>query len=1130
MFTFSASGLVIFFTKLIVTHCAENSSDELFKKSASTIGSAASEIVKGFKKKDKSETPQELFKNTLEETMIECAKSFFVRENEDLVISVLNEVSLADFTTATVEDVVHSIRVAFDFNGLTSGNSGIDDNKIRDFIDKVTISMNGKVDKDQRLILYVNEKLSKDNYVTTREINDTTRKINDTTQEINAGVKAVNKKTEEIQTAVDDIKTDVKEMKASMIKSNNKNDEENKKNKATTESPKSPYEKLTANIRKHKEEYAKKWTEPLFLNDTLTEAEEAEELKKTVGKTLEDTYIEHSYTSIKLKEEKKNNKEYYTDECDKKGENGLESIIINDINNKKCSSRWLISGVPGIGKSSLVIKLAHTFIDNKNIMVIDFSKLNDEFDELKEECKKIEYAIAKCFDITKNEFKEFINNQLDYPVLILDGFDEFISGKNDEITLLKEFLELQETGLQKLHIIITSRDNYVKDIERIDRLFERWDKLKYFSIDDIRLYHQRLKGNILYGDISNNLEVIGVPVILYLCLISGDIDIKKENESRFALYQKIFDKDGGLYRRFKGCMIKYKENVITHINKGTSDKAYGVGERPHIKDLQYIDAIDILFKELAFRIFINDEKSINGETYRRIINQVKIDDKYVLQGEKDIVNNYPIKVMMEGNERVEFVHKSIFEYYAALKIYNCIEELYTEEIKDTATSDSDMTKEKFVKNFRKDMGRLLSKGVLMRVGEHELYDFLKELLKNKYNKEKKKNSIFARNLQDMELLEGAVFAMFENGLSYYVPDTDAIDKETENTESYPALYDMENKCFKNIIDLVQLIREVTGNRSYLFGASLCSDSGNKTKHIERYIKSDHYNGLNLSGFTLSNLDLSGADLSWYNLSQTHIKNSLFNRANMLFANLTGAQINDNDFSDAILSGAGCNVSEIKENNITNDRTVFEFRLGKYKQGKKGEVEQIIWRVLEQVGDYVLLLSEKIIDCLPYNTKFVSTDWEHCSLNKWLQDNIYNGDGVFENSEKKMIISPQNIPYKNISKNADGCNEIFLLSYEELLKYFDSRSDEKKEKDRNEKVVYQSLGGAQAVAYGTEYAKKHNLLVSDYNGASHWWLRSGGSAPAIAMHVDNVGDVYTIGDDVNLGDVGVRPALWINLKS
>lgn len=69
-------------------------------------------------------------------------------------------------------------------------------------------------------------------------------------------------------------------------------------------------------------------------------------------------------------------------------------------------------------------------------------------------------------------------------------------------------------------------------------------------------------------------------------------------------------------------------------------------------------------------------------------------------------------------------------------------------------------------------------------------------------------------------------------------------------------------------------------------------------------------------------------------------------------------------------------------------TVF---LGTYEQDNNTSngKEDIAWRVLSTSDDKILVISDKVLDCQPYNTSDADVTWETCSLRKWLNNDFLN---------------------------------------------------------------------------------------------------------------------------------------------
>ena len=173
-------------------------------------------------------------------------------------------------------------------------------------------------------------------------------------------------------------------------------------------------------------------------------------------------------------------------------------------------------------------------------------------------------------------------------------------------------------------------------------------------------------------------------------------------------------------------------------------------------------------------------------------------------------------------------------------------------------------------------------------------------------------------------------------------------------------------------------------------------------------------------------------------------------------------------------------------------------------------EPIVWNVLEIRDGRALLLSQKLLEAMPYNYSQVSVTWEGSTIRSWLNGTFYNE--AFSNDEKAMISkswlsNPNSSVYGTYGGN-DTFDNVFLLSMNELTYYFPYESQRK----ASPTVVSRAHG-----AYGT----------ADVNCA-WWWLRSPGQNTACATSVNSIGVLLNTGPLVNDSTGGIRPAIWVNL--
>ena len=184
---------------------------------------------------------------------------------------------------------------------------------------------------------------------------------------------------------------------------------------------------------------------------------------------------------------------------------------------------------------------------------------------------------------------------------------------------------------------------------------------------------------------------------------------------------------------------------------------------------------------------------------------------------------------------------------------------------------------------------------------------------------------------------------------------------------------------------------------------------------------------------------------------------------------------------------------------------------------------IDWRVLTVENNKMLLISEIIIEKRPYNVEYKDITWENCTLRKYLNNEFYNNLGAAKSAIAETHNSNPINPWHGTMGGNTTTDKVFLLSLDELVKYFGDSGDlwNKRRKDyegnnnSNGWYLHDQYNSARIANYGNEWALG-------------WWLRSPGDTSYYAAIVSYVGCVNVIGIEVKENLVGVRPALWLNL--
>ncbi len=206
---------------------------------------------------------------------------------------------------------------------------------------------------------------------------------------------------------------------------------------------------------------------------------------------------------------------------------------------------------------------------------------------------------------------------------------------------------------------------------------------------------------------------------------------------------------------------------------------------------------------------------------------------------------------------------------------------------------------------------------------------------------------------------------------------------------------------------------------------------------------------------------------------------------------------------------------------------------------------ISWEILEKQGHRLLLLSEFCLDWDFYdgNCLFlgpaIDTTWENSTIRESL--NKYFFENSFKGIEKDLIVTTQvktnpNPIYGNNPGN-DTQDKIFLLSSDEVIKYFagkDGNPLSEREIDKenvyakslNERYFY--LGNSSASADIIMAEDLHKDQIDIYRENYNWWLRTPGIEQTNVSVVTEDGIIDFDGISSNADEVGIRPALWIDL--
>lgn len=614
-------------------------------------------------------------------------------------------------------------------------------------------------------------------------------------------------------------------------------------------------------IQSRTQEYAKKWDSNMFLND-FSEWDE----NRGVNVKLKDVYINEHLP-------------HFIWENNEKESDNLDILLSEYIDGRNENKMLLILGLPGIGKSTLIIWITAHFIDSiDDILVYKFaSDLND----IDWESDRITDEIVEKLGLSYDEFND--------KILIFDGFDEISVGYNRKDILENLYAELMfRKTIVNFSLIITCRENYIQEEKSLKCDYiklQPWNEVQIMSFCKIFQYITKNEiSEYTIGKAITNRSVFGIPLILYMVL-SLNISIK-ENGSIVDVYNKIFSLEGGIYDR---CIA----------NKSFADKHRISRIKMQIHQIS---------REIAMWMFENkpDEASIPQEEYQKICVDVKKKNEYEKVDRDFLIGSY-FKLVKHcegmGTERLCFVHRSIYEYFVA-------EYIFTSMQKPLARED-----------LAGILGVLLKGNVLSK--DKEIIVFLMYFIKN-------------CNYQYLfEHVKKTFYLMLSNGMTYYTNRSFKCVTRCEsvifaNMMEIMHLWDIKQIEFDNSIcyylksntGITLNLREINlegKDLEYanLGGANLAGANLNSVNLRSANLKGANLrlaklNGSNLKGVNLVRAELMGAKLVGADLARANLKGANLSGANLLSANLSGADLRKTQLKMTKLAGANLSRADLRK--------------------------------------------------------------------------------------------------------------------------------------------------------------------------------------------------------------------------
>lgn len=518
-----------------------------------------------------------------------------------------------------------------------------------------------------------------------------------------------------------------------------------------------------------------------------------------------------------------------------------ETKILNTIDGWSSKDDYgvmLIHGEPGHGKTTLCRKAVYEYgMDRfcKDKTNVFWFRLNPAYSDIIDKNGDLVLENAFCWGNIKSQRKPISleENEDAYrgSIIFLDGYDEL---KVQAKSRLRDFIDTVEEYAEEyqIHFVITARTRSVEDelyeLEIPILQFAQMTKKQQTNwIHKRPKLHEYEKKFVKLRDSSKEMEeMLGVPILFRMV-----VEAKLEDTASgvVALYDKLF----------RATMERRK---MKSGNREDWHKEY---------------------EQLAYEIYCNDETFAN------------------MRG-KELPEDFLYLFYLKGNgeKRVEFLHRSFYQYFLAHFLYQKMSEVKDEE-----------SAEEFLCCLAE------------RQIDFDVLNYIQQIQKNKQQVTQDKCEQIINTLEQTGTI---------------IVQALEIPNKNGDAEKHPLLR-CEN-VLKNALSICCIVATAAKSR---FNISLFHKK-NIHKAMRKYNCSDIWlTNVNLSGANLihTNLgltDLNGANLAWTNLSGANLIGVDLTGANLSGANLRWAENLDRCNCEQVADWTGCKISFRDRDNLGLD--------------------------------------------------------------------------------------------------------------------------------------------------------------------------------------------------------------------
>ena len=529
---------------------------------------------------------------------------------------------------------------------------------------------------------------------------------------------------------------------------------------------------------------------------------------------------------------------------------------IEQWSHKEPSGVMLIHGEPGHGKTTLCRKAVYEFYrdrfckDNTNVF---WFRLNPAYCDIITDGKLV-LENAFCWGNIPTQRKmiplDTYENDYRNSILFLDGYDELKVQAQSINIRLSDFIGIAKEYAEEyqMHLVITARTRSIKD----------------------------------------ELSGLGIPTLQFAPMTEQQQRKWIHARTELQSYEPAFEKLRNSSKEMKellGIPILFRMVVLAQLENTTANNIVELYDRlfeatMQRRKMRSTDRDDwrARYEQLAYKIYCNDETFAN------------------MQGadmQKDFLYMFYLKG--EGEQHVEFLHRSFYQYFLAYFLYHKMAAVKNETSAEDflcclAERRIDKDVLEYIRQIQENQQKITEKICEQIVDVLEQTD---AIIPGGFGRENKNENAEKSRLSRCN-------NMFVNALSLCCIVASASESKfrvslhkKENIHQSMRKYDCSN------IELEGMdLRDADLSNANLSYANLrCVDLNSA-----RLMGAD-LNSVDLGNAKLVYADLSDADLSNANLSGVELMNALLIDADLSNANLSGADLSEADLSGADLDDA-----------------------------------------------------------------------------------------------------------------------------------------------------------------------------------------------------------------------------------